>query len=282
MPILEEMLNSILERMQEVATSADANGSDIVAAGNSVDMSINGTGSSLIDSLSVLNMDDVISPVADKMDSIDSKLDMLMDNPFKEALADFIGITVLASSTVLGYISKCSGTSIAVLGMEGAGKTMFYSFLQNKKYNSNADSNTQEKEYNEFIYITKKGNRIRIKAGLDIGGQSGLAQKHYSNLIKQSDTIFFLFDLHNYLNDKEYLEDTNARLDFIYRHISDKSLYIFCTHMNKIEKTKRKDCLLEFKNRINGKQYSSIINSIAFVELTDPESLKDIENKLFD
>lgn len=278
MPILEEMLNSILERMQDVATDVNAPDIETIGGGDAPTNVVD----SPLDSLSVLTMDSIMDSVADKLGMADCALDTLEKDPFKEALADFMSFAIIASPAVLGYISKCSGKSIAVLGMKGAGKTLFYRLLQHKEYNADADSNTSEKDYGEFIYKTKKGRKIKIMAGLDIGGQPDMAKKHYNDLINQSDTIFFLFDLHNYLNEKEYLEDTNARLDYISRHVSNKSLYVFCTHMNKIETTKREESLLRFKSLINDKPYSSVVKSVAFVELADPSSFSDIENQLFD
>ena len=124
------------------------------------------------------------------------------------------------------------GKSIAVLGMQEAGKTLMLATLQNKEYN-NYSATVGEEPYSEFNLKTGEKS-IKIKSGKDIGG--GVEYCHrYEDMINSCDIVFFLFDGYKYLHDKKYEKNAKARLDFIHRKKGAKQVVVIATHKDKFD-----------------------------------------------
>ncbi len=122
------------------------------------------------------------------------------------------------------------GKSIAVLGMQAAGKTLMLATLQNKDYNQYSPT-VGEEPYREFILKTGE-KTIKIKSGKDIGGGLEYCLR-YEDMINSCDIVFFLFDGYKYLCDKKYKEDAKVRLDFIHRKKGAKQVVVIATRKDK-------------------------------------------------
>ena len=141
-----------------------------------------------------------------------------------------IVVEVLGATLILLKPRKIQGKKLAVLGMKNAGKTRFYRFLQNKEYIEGYDEVTEISSIESFTYTCSNGSKIKIQKGYDYGGARDLIKAHYEDLLKDSDIVVFVFDLHRFLNDMEYQKDTNSIASLIndmnYKKLllSDKSM----------------------------------------------------------
>ena len=191
---------------------------------------------------------------------------------------------ILITICLVGSLASVDGTKIAVLGMKGAGKTRFYRFLQGKPYSEGEDLETIKEQYEGFTYTKTNGDEIRIRAGYDYGGSKEIAEHTNEQLIAESDTIFFIFDIHAYLKNKKYKEDTNARLHFVINTIGDKPLFVIGSHVDllKGDHTVR-NTRKELEKYIESNGYSDKIKqgNLVLVDLTDSAELKKVVDKLF-
>ena len=192
-------------------------------------------------------------------------------------------IWVLIGLCLVGSLAAVQGKSIAVLGMKGAGKTRFYRFLQNKPYSEGEDLETIQEQYRGFTYTKENGDEIYIRAGYDYGGAKDIAEKTNEKLIAESDTVFFIFDIHAYFTDKQYKEDTNARLKFVIDNIDNKEFYVLASHVDLMKDSTIQNSRKDFERYIAQQGYSNHIKqgNLALVNLTDAEGLKKVVDKLF-
>lgn len=189
-------------------------------------------------------------------------------------------LTLLTLPTIFAsYTEPVKGKSIAILGMQGAGKTQLLCNLQNKKY-SQYTATIGSEDFEPFNLNLGERN-VLINAGKDIGGGIENCRIYYEQLIDSSDTIFFLFDGQKYLSINDYKKDTMARLDFIYRKKGNKQVVIFATHKDKSNSPKRD--YQKIKESISDKEYSVLFDkNFIFLNLQEREEcIKFLEEKLF-
>lgn len=193
-------------------------------------------------------------------------------------VAFIIGVITLC---LIGTLLPVQGKKIAVLGMKGAGKTMFNCFLQNKPY---SELVTVDNKYESFDYVKSDGTKIHIRGGWDYGGSKDVAIASNEKLIAESDTIFFLFDFSEYIKNEDYKEETNSRLRFITTSVGDKELYVFGTHIDIVENYKLLNrSIEEFKTYLEKNGFTCKIKqgNLALLDMTNKEELKQVIDKLF-
>ena len=194
-----------------------------------------------------------------------------------------LGAGIFLASVIITIIVEdtepVKGNSIAILGMQGAGKTQLLCNLQNKKYTQYTATIGSE-DFKPFELNLGERN-VLINAGKDIGGGIENCKIYYERLIDSSDAIFFLFDGQKYLSINDYKKDTMARLDFIYRKKGDKQVVIFATHKD-ISKSPKRD-YQKIKESISDKEYSVLFDkNFIFLNLQEREEcIKFLKEKLF-
>ncbi len=171
------------------------------------------------------------------------------------------GVSGIIFGLICEWLNPVKGHSIAVLGMIGAGKTQFLSNLRNIDYNK--FSTLGEEKYEKFK--TTIGNReVIIEAGIDIPGGPEYIKDYYKVLVDKNEIIFFIFNSYNYLNNRDYRNETQARLDFIYDLIKgkEKSTMLFGTFADQFkDDSERKDAYKKIKESVINKSYYPLFKS---------------------
>lgn len=93
----------------------------------------------------------------------------------------------------------------------------------------------------------------------------------------------FLFNIQKYKDDENYFKDTNARLDFIDRHITSAAHYaVIGTHVDTVKIRKDESITDILQKKVEGKSYSRLFAKNLFaVNLTNKEDMEYIKDKLF-
>ena len=215
--------------------------------------------------------------------------------PIQEAIAPIwlVGMAIAALAVLIGggiivsrKTTKVKGCKIAVLGMQGAGKTQLYNMLRGK-YNCEPTT-TGEEIYKEFTIKLADNREVRICKGIDIGGLESLIQKNYKKMISENEIIIFIFKINKYLNDSEERRSVNARFDFLYNEAINKGMDIdnnivvlgsFFDKLGKLEKINAAD---NFRKIVNNKEYSVLFNTnVFFLNITEKGDVDDVANKIF-
>lgn len=167
---------------------------------------------------------------------------------------------------------------IVILGMTGSGKTTIYNYY----LNGTSEGQTSTKEYDQFL-MDIGDRKILIKKGKDIaGGVEFFQNQTVQNMISNSETdiIFFVFDAFNYLNDNEYLKDTNARIENIFRkNNKQKYFYIVGSFLDKFKDRNKEQVVKDIKNKISGeKDYETKFTDGSFELLKLNDNKKGLDN----
>ncbi|RKS53790.1 hypothetical protein BC962_2046 [Gillisia mitskevichiae] len=198
----------------------------------------------------------------------------------------------LGAATILGlgigsyaFFSKSEDpekNKLGILGMQGAGKTRFLSYLRNIPF---VDKETEIQTYSPFTYKSH-GKVIQIDSGEDIGG-GNLYRDEYDRIIKKSNVIFYFFDISKYLNDPiqegiSYRRASNSRIEHINSidKFSKKNILIVGTHFD-LCKNNQKEVRSEFLKLNENKSYYSILKQIELIDLTHNDQLKNFTKKVF-
>jgi GTPase SAR1 family protein len=166
---------------------------------------------------------------------------------------------------------------LAVLGMAGAGKTTFYNYLRKEE----VSGQTGIRDIDEFSIELKDGKKITIKKGQDIGGRESFVTQ-YEPMMEEADYILFFFDAYKYLTDIQYARDTNARIDFITRKMTDeKILRAVISYADKFND--RNQAITDIINSIGDKydKFFFDLRNYHFVNLTDKGEIRNLVNNLF-
>ncbi|MCR5247941.1 MAG: GTPase domain-containing protein [Paludibacteraceae bacterium] len=175
-------------------------------------------------------------------------------------------------------VANIKSKGICILGPELSGKTQLLSALRNVPYTVHESQQQPYKEFEVFL----AGEKIKVKAGFDIGGEEFRIKSTYKSFIENSDIIFFTFDAHKYLTDKEYrIEHVNSRLFYIHKHKGNKPTVIFGTHLDKFAEGDRKNIIKRTQDFVKDKPYSTLFEkNFVVMDLRETnklnEYLKDI------
>lgn len=170
-----------------------------------------------------------------------------------------------------------SSKKIAILGLQKAGKTTFLRFLQGDK-NYKEYVATGMDEYEEFD-IKFKEKVVTITKNYDIGGNDHF-MRNYMTVLKNTDIVFFLFDVSLFFNDNEYYRDFCARVDFL-KSLTKISTYFIATHPDKLE-INEKELKVKISEKLNNKHYKSYVDQKLFViNLLDEERISEFVKKVF-
>ena len=192
---------------------------------------------------------------------------------------------IIAAASEDTNTEKVKGTSLGILGMPGAGKTLFLRNLQGRPYTKYEQTSGAE-DYEPFDFC-HKGKTIRIQKGKDIGGNVENIKQYYDDFLNTKDICIFIFDLNKYIDQTNYRNEVNSRLDFINRHllILDKSLdkwAVIGTHVDQAKIEKGKSIIDVVQGYVQGKPYARLFNTNFFARnITNKSDMDIIIDKLF-
>ncbi|MEW4925772.1 GTPase domain-containing protein [Algibacter sp. 2305UL17-15] len=198
------------------------------------------------------------------------------------------GLAAAATATATYFggraiFKRKNRTKLGVLGMQAAGKTRFLSFLRNIPF---IEKSTDKEEYKSFTYRHNK-KAIRIDTGIDIGGGS-IYKDDYISIIKNSDVVFYFFDISKYLNNEiksgefNYKRECNSRFELVFsesKKLEIPTVFIG-THSDQCLKD-QKVIRKEFLNLLKNKSYYSSLKDVVIINLTNTKQLENFIDKVF-
>lgn len=183
----------------------------------------------------------------------------------------------IITASICEWLIPVKGHSLAVLGMQGAGKTQFLSNIRNIDYNEYSATSGEEK-YEKFK--TKIGNReVTIEGGMDIPGGPEYIKDYYKVLVDKNEIIFFIFNSYDYLNNRDYRNETQARLDLIFDLIEGKgkSTMLFGTFADRFkDDSERREAYNRIKESVSNKSYYPLFKSnYAILDMRNKKELNE-------
>jgi hypothetical protein len=198
-----------------------------------------------------------------------------------------VGLGAVALLGLGGYALFSEGENpqknkLGILGMQGAGKTRFLSFLRNIPF---VDKGTEIELYDPFIYKHDE-KVIHIDAGEDIGG-GDLYRDEYDRILEKSDVIFYFFDISKYLKNQisngiRYRRASNSRIEHISSAIttSKNNIILVGTHFDMCAKSRAK-AKSEFLKINEHKHYYAVLKQLELIDLTDNSQIRNFTKKVF-
>jgi GTPase SAR1 family protein len=174
-----------------------------------------------------------------------------------------------------------SGTSIAVLGAAGVGKTQLYYTMQGKVYDEPKQTNWDD--IPEFDYECN-GKTYKIKNGEDWGGNEGL-RSNWGDLVKGKDIIVFIFDVNKYLTEPEYEKYTNSIMDDVWRLLKEnkKENKHICigSHFDELKSYKEEKAIGDVQDKLKNKPYSKLVKrNFGVIDVRDKKQVEGIFKKV--
>lgn len=174
-----------------------------------------------------------------------------------------------------------SGTSIAVLGAAGVGKTQLYYTMQGKVYDEPKQTNWDD--IPEFDYECN-GKTYKIKNGEDWGGNEGL-RSDWGDLVKGKDIIVFIFDVNKYLTEPEYEKDTNSIMAEVWSllKVNKKENKHICigSHFDELKSYKEDKAIGDVQNKLKNKPYSELVKrNFGVIDVRDKKQVEEIFKKV--
>ncbi|GEM_PF-3969980 len=119
-------------------------------------------------------------------------------------------------------ILKLTGISIkmAVLGMEGSGKTSFINFLKDGDP-GHPDQTVSSNNIDEYHFQTSDGRHFLIEKGNDISGQDTY-RRYYWKIVDDNKLILFLFNSMLFCNNNDYRLEVIDRIAYISERINNR------------------------------------------------------------
>lgn len=191
------------------------------------------------------------------------------------------GAAGLLVGWLCGEFDDIPGKSLAILGMQGSGKTQLLSNIRNVEYKDYA-ATLGEEAYEPFtIHL---GNRdVKIEGGKDIGGGEELIKDYYEEMIKNNEIIFFLFNAYEYRHNSDYQDMTQARLDYIHRKgvSNGKTVAVFGTFADKFKNEEDvKRAYSDIKQSVANKTYAGLLNkNFGLLNMRNQKQVMEILDK---
>ncbi|MDO4764265.1 MAG: GTPase domain-containing protein [Flavobacteriaceae bacterium] len=202
-----------------------------------------------------------------------------------------IGIgAALLGVAVGGVFFDKKKNKLGVLGMQQAGKTKFLSLLKGIRY---VERSTSREEYQPFTIHLKGGKEVHISQGVDIGG-GDTYKPEYREIVKNSDVIFYFFDINKYFKNEvmkdriTYRRECDNRFEFLYSSLlvnsstegKQKKVLLVATHTDLcgIHSSQIKS---KFDGIVSGKRYKDMLQQVCFINLNDKKQVEEFINKTF-
>lgn len=179
---------------------------------------------------------------------------------------------------------KTEGKNLAVLGMQGAGKTQLYNML---KGNYGVKTIPTGNEPYESFEIKLRDRTVVISDGKDIGGNETYIRQFYKDMIDHNEIIIFIFNIKSYLNDKKERRLINARLEYLYENSKqykdiDKNVVIIGSFADKLSKDEAKESYNKLLDLVSKKDYEKLFKKNVFIiDITNKEQVIKVAEKIF-
>lgn len=154
-----------------------------------------------------------------------------------------------------------------ITGPLASGKTTFLQYISKERIPDGASGAPRTYKVKDAIF-----NKVT-----DFSGDKAWLTSKFDEYINEHDYILFFFDISEYINDKSYRADVNARVDMIYRKKnSSQTTLMVGTHIDKVNGNYK----AEIENLFAGKSYQSMLNKMVYVDTTKKECVKTILDEL--
>lgn len=194
-----------------------------------------------------------------------------------------IGVLISLLGTIIKS-EETEGKSLAVLGMQGAGKTQLYNMLKGKYGVKTVP--TGNEPYESFN-IKLKDRTITISDGKDIGGNETYIRQFYEDMIVQNEIVIFVFNIKSYFNNEKERRLINARLEYLYEKCKlnkniDKNVVIIGSFADKLSKDEAKDPYNKLLNLVSKKDYEKLFKKNVFIiDVTNKEQVIKVAEEIF-
>lgn len=182
-------------------------------------------------------------------------------------------VTVILGFTIKSIFGHKKEISLAILGMEACGKTIFLTYLRTGEIRDDYQQSHGE-PYDSFDFKTEDGKIAHIKKGNDVGGSQMQFEQYYEELIKKSDRIMFFLNTFKYLNELDYRRRTNSRIAFVRKLKGNRDVYLIMAYKDKCPNI---DFKAELKDKL-GSDYKDIIGSdnVLFADMTNKDDVRNL------
>ncbi len=227
---------------------------------------------------------------------------LVSKSTMQEAVFWFIPLIILAVIAVGGTIksiwSHGSNLGMVVLGMPESGKTTWYDYML--KTSRSGMHTVDSVTINEFKISFPDGKSVKIKKGLDIGGNEENIEIYYPTMIEDADILLFFFNIEEYLSSVAYERDVNSRLDYIYskwkeiKEIKNPSeaVYLIMTHKNPSEAvylimthidrvSNPNESIEKVLNRMRRRSFKAITRQYTAINMLNKEQLENLKREIF-
>ena len=176
-------------------------------------------------------------------------------------------VTAIVSVAIIIIKRVFNNKKTLLTGPLSSGKTTFLQYISKDKIPNGPSGAPRRYKVNDAIFDEVT----------DLSGAESWLANRFDVYIKEHDYILFFFDVSEYTKDEKYRDDSNARIDMIYRHyIPTQKIVIIGTHIDKMSGNYK----AEVEKFFAGKSYQSVLNRIAYVDTTKKECVATIFKEL--
>ena len=173
----------------------------------------------------------------------------------------WLGPTFVMGKLVYDYYNR--KRKIAVLGLQGAGKTTFQNYFREVQYTGSTPPEGDIYENPNEFKVPNTSKRIVLQEGRDVSGSNEAIRNTYPEVINESDTIFYLFDVDKFFENEEYKGETKALLFFILSRKKKQKIILLASHA---------DLLARKSSKTNSQFREDLYESL--IELTEGKKVK--------
>lgn len=177
------------------------------------------------------------------------------------ALAGGVG-GLLTAAVIEMFMKRFSHKKTLLTGPISSGKTTFLQYISKDDITNGATGAPR----------TYKVKDAQFDEVTDLGGAE-IWLNNFDARMKDYNYILFFFDVTKYVEDSDYRNVANARIDFIYKRKTDsQTMLMIGTHIDKAVGNFKADV----EHLLAGKPYQNVLNRIVYVDTTRENCVKTI------
>lgn len=146
---------------------------------------------------------------------------------------------------------------ISIIGMQRAGKTLLYDKIREEDRSKNGSTSIVETLDSKIINIGNK--EIELKPTKDItGDKEGMC--HFEELYNSCDIMIVVFDIYNFLYDKEYRLDFAQRMKAILTKNKKikRQIILLGSHLDKVKELQENQILKRILEYATNEKYTAL------------------------